>query len=180
MLGIYFGDRGDVVDFNIKNTQKLADTVNSIDNIENIQASNTVETSSINMKISPNAVIIKKCYYKKCDHLIKDVIDIPEELVNKTENDVREKYKGWKLEGYSPNEIVLYKEFSGICDEHYVVKDNNGVIGIFSEDENGVQEFVEDTDIETQYLPEEDQENLKVGMKVVGKVNLNNFLEDYE
>ena len=180
MLGIYFGNRGDVVDLNIKNTQKLADTINSIENTENIQVSNTVETSSINMNISPNAIIIKKSYYKKCDHMIKEVIDIPEELINKKESDVKEKYKSWKLEGYSPTEIVLYKEYTGMCDEHYVVKDNNGVIGIFSEDENGVQEFVEDTDIETKYLPEEDLNKLQAGIEVVGKTNLNNFLEDYE
>ena len=43
-----------------------------------------------------------------------------------------------------------------------------------------VEEWLEDTQIEVQYLPEEDAKDFEVGVKVVGKTNLNLFLEDYE
>ena len=35
----------------------------------NFNENNSIETSAIETKISPNAKIIKKEYYKKCDHL---------------------------------------------------------------------------------------------------------------
>ena len=177
---LYYNKRGEISDTNIISSEKLADTdskdVNDIEKTNNA----TIETSSVSMKISPNAIIIQKRYYKTCDHLIREIVDIPVDLVNKTEQDVKEKYSNWKLEGYSPTEIVLYKEFKGICDEHYVVKEHNGVIGIYTENEQGVQELQEDTDIVTQYLPDEDLDSLKIGVKVVGKTNLISFLEDYE
>ena len=59
--------------------KKLAET----NNVENIFENdiNTIETSSAENNISPNAIIIKKTYYKSCDHLIRKVEEIPEELV---------------------------------------------------------------------------------------------------
>lgn len=185
ILGITFGvylynNNKGISDTNIISTEKLADTDD--ENSNNIEKENndTVETSSVSMQVSPNAIIIQKRYYKACDHLIREVVDVTADLVNKTEQDVKEKYPDWKLEGYSPTEIVLYKEFKGMCEEHYVVKEHNGVIGIYTEDEQGVQKLQEDTDIVTQYLPDEDLNSLKVGVKVVGKTNLISFLEDYE
>ena len=153
IFGIYAYNNGSVVDTNIIETEKLAITNSRQD--DNIVLSNSaLETSSLNMNISPNAVIIKKTYYKNCDHLIKDVINIPDELVNKNEEDIIKEYSDWEVQGYSPKEIVLYKEIAGICDEHYVVKEHNGVIGIYIKNINGMQELQEDTEISTQYLPE--------------------------
>ena len=140
----------------------------------------SIPTSIVNTNISPNAIIIEKRYYKDCDHLIREVIDIPEELVNKTETEVKKRYSSWKLEGYSPTEIVFSKEFDGFCDEHYIVKENNGYISIYTEDKEGVQKLKENTEISTIYLPEQDLEKLSVGISIVGKMNLYSFLEDYE
>ncbi len=179
IFGIYAYNNGSVVDTNIIETEKLA-TTNSENDDNTLLFNLALETSSLNMNISPNAVIIKKTYYKNCDHLIKEVVNIPDELINKNEEDIIKEYSDWEVRGYSPQEIVLYKEVAGICDEHYVVKEHNGVIGIYIKNINGVQELQEDTEISTQYLPEADLENLKVGIEVVGKSNLNNLLEDYE
>ena len=74
----------------------------------------------------------------------------------------------------------MYKEFKGICNEHYIVKEHNGVLGVYIENNENVQEWQEDTEIEVQYLPEEDIEDFKLGVRIVGKINLITFLEDYE
>lgn len=179
ILGIFFWRNDDTSDTNMIDMQKLADKQNILEAKES-SGNEAIETSSLKTNISPNAIIIEKRYYKACDHLIREVIDVPESLVNKKEDDVKALYKEWKVEGYSPTEIVVYKEFKGLCNEHYVVKENNGVIGIFVQDENNVLEWQEDTEIVTKYLPDEDLENLKVGVKIVGKTNLSTFLEDYE
>ena len=179
VMAIYTYNRGSISDMNIVNTQKLAETENQ-ENSYNEMMNEVLETSSTNTNISPNAVVIQKRYYKGCDHLIRETVEIPEELINQDENSLKEYYSDWKVEQYSPTEIVIYKEFKGICNEHYVIKEHNGVLGIFVENDEKVQEWQEDTEIEVQYLPEEDIEEFKVGVRVVGKRNLITFLEDYE
>ncbi len=179
VFGIYAYNRGNVSDINIVNTQKLAETTNE-ENLYNEAENDIVETSSNTDKLSPNAIIIEKRYYKACDHLIRETIDVPEELINQGEEQVKEYYLDWTIEKCSPTEVVVYKEFKGICNQHYVVKEHDGVLGIYIEDAEKVQEWLEDTEIEVQYLPEDDIEEFKVGVRVVGKINLNTFLEDYE
>lgn len=178
LVGVFVFKQDNVSVPNMIEGEKLA----SINETENIDIANaTVETSSMeNEKISPNAIVIEKKYYKSCDHLLREVVDVSEDLVNKTEEAVKEKYPGWKIEGFSPTEIVVYKETSGICEEHYLVKEHDGVIGIYTLDEYGQENFKEDTEILTQYLPTEDLEELKVGVKLVGQTSLYNFLENYE
>ena len=165
---------------NVINTQKLADEDTKQENDIEENFNETVETISAQEKISPNAIVTEKRYYKKCDHLIREVLDIPEELINKTEDDLESYYSTWKVEEYSPDEITVYKEFNGICNEHYVIKQKGDILAVYTENEQGILTWEEDTEIETQYLPEEDIEEFKVGKKVVGKTNLYTFLEDYE
>ena len=154
VFGIYAYDRGRMSDTNMIDTQKLADVENNKQLNNETNANVAIETSSIDMKVSPNAIIIQKRYYKSCDHLIKEVVDVPEDLIN--------------------------KEFDGICNEHYVIKEHDGVIGIYTENNEGIQEWQEDTEISTKYLPDTDLEQFKIGTKIVGKNNLYSFLEDYE
>ena len=150
------------------------------DSIVNEDEINVVETANTEDNISPNAIIVKKVYYEACDHLTREVEDIPEELVNKTQSDIEEAFPGWTVEEYSPTEIVLYKTDKGNCGEHYFVQEHNGVIGIYTIDEYGVKTLKEDTEISTQYLPEADLENLKAGVEIIGHTKLIEFLEDYE
>ena len=89
-------------------------------------------------------------------------------------------YSDWKIEGYSPNEIVIYKEYDGICGDHYIVKEHNGVIGIYKLDSVGNEIFVEDTELQIQYLPEIDIIKLKEVISALGQAEVNSVLEDYE
>ena len=100
--------------------------------------------------------------------------------INKSEEDVERLYSDWKIEGYSPNEIVIYKEYDGICGDHYIVKEHNGVIGIYKLDSVGNEIFVEDTELQIQYLPEIDIIKLKEGITALGQAELNSVLEDFE
>lgn len=179
-LGIYAYNNGSVSDTNIINTEKLAEIEERERTTSELKENELVTTSVATIKMSPNANVIEKRYYKACDHLIREEKEIPIGLVNKEEETVRSYYSDWRVEKYTNNEIIIYREYEGICDEHYVVKDNNGVLGIYVENDENVQVWQKDTEIETQYLPEKDIEEFKIGVKVVGKTNLYNFLEDYE
>ena len=192
-LGISFAflsqARNNVEDTELLSEKELANTKNKTNTQQNMiegdsivheDEINAVETANTEDNISPNAIIVKKVYYEACDHLTREVEDIPEELVNKTQSDIEEAFPGWTVEEYSPTEIVLYKTDKGNCGEHYFVQDHNGVIGIYTTDEYGVKTLKEDTEIATQYLPEADLENLKAGVEIIGHTKLIEFLEDYE
>ena len=52
---------------------------------------------------------------------------------------------------------MLEKEYSGICGEHYVLKEENGNVTIYKVDENKNETFYKNTDIATEYLADEDK-----------------------
>lgn len=181
-LAIYSSNSNKTKGLDILSEKELAGentyNKNNVANEEN--EINALETSSKEENVSPNAIITKKIYYTACDHLKKESEEIPKELVNKTEQEIEKEFSGWKIEKFSPTEIVLYKEMSGNCGEHYFVQEHNGVIGIYSIDEYGVKTLKEDTEIMVQYLPEEDIQNLKAGVELIGYNKLTEFLQDYE
>lgn len=178
---IYWNNKNKTDRMDIVVEKELAENSNLQSEDDSINNTiNTVETSVQNNNISPNAIIIKKTYYQACDHLIRKNEDIPQELINKTEADVKKMFPDWELEDYSPTQIILYKTDTGNCGEHYFVQEHNGVIGIYTTDQYGVKTLKEETEIPTQYLPDEDIQNLKSGVEIIGYTKLIEFLEDYE
>ena len=141
---------------------------------------NSLETNSNEEKISPNCLLTLKRHYDKCGHTTKEYIDIQENLVNKTQEELEEKYPNWEVEKFSSGEIILYKEYTGMCDEHYILKEKDGKIVIYKIDENEQEKLYETTEIAIDYLTDEDKENIKNGIKVNGKEELNQLIEDFE
>lgn len=101
-------------------------------------------------------------------------------MVNKTQEEIEQMYKDFKVESFSPNEVVLYKNVDGKCGEHYTVKDENGKVVVYNTNEKGEEVLYEETSISTEYLTENDVENIKKGIEIYGKQNLNSFIEDFE
>ena len=65
-------------------------------------------------------------------------------------------------------------------DTHYLLKDVYGYIEVYYLDENNKEYLYKKTDISTDYLTEEDRDNLQVGIEVVEIEELNKMLEDFE
>lgn len=141
---------------------------------EMLQANSTEE------KISPNCFITMKKTYNKCGHTTSEYIAIPKELVNKTKEDLEEKYAGWTIEKFSDTQIVISKKEEGECGEHYIVKDKEGKVVIYKLLEDGTEKEYEVTDISTEYITDTDKINMKNGIKVNGKQELNQLIEDFE
>ena len=130
--------------------------------------------------MSPNCSITIRTFYKKCGHTTSEYDNIPEKLVNCTKEEIKNKYEGYKVEKFSSNEIILYIEKDGECGEHYIVRDKDGTVMIYRNIGNGEEEFVEETGISTDYLPETDKINMKNGIQVNGKQALNQLIENFE
>ena len=139
-----------------------------------------LQTNANEVKISPKASITFERVYKKCGHKTSQYSEVSEELVNKTQDELQEKYNDWIIESFSDTEIVLQKEEEGECGEHYIVKEKNGNVVIYEVQEDGTQKEYEVTDISTEYMTETDKMNLEKGIRVNGKQNLNQMIEDFE
>ena len=144
------------------------------------EINNVIATSVIEEKTSPNTIFTQKQYFIGCYHIQKETTEISEEDINLTQEQMQKQYPDWKIEKFSSNEVVLYKEKNGYCDEHYVIREHNGVLAIYTLDENGKETWKQDTEIVTMYLPEVDLSRIKEGIKVTGTTNLRSILEDYE
>lgn len=140
----------------------------------------TIQTTTEEEKISPNATLILKKHYQECGHTIKEYAEIPEDFVNLTEEQLQKEYPEWKIESFGRQEIILIKEEEGVCNEHYLLKERDGVIVVYKLNKKGEKTLIEITGISTQYLTENDKMKIKDGIKVYGKEELNSTLEDYE
>ena len=176
---IYKGNLKEKTNNEEYNLGVLENSKNNIQNDEKLK-NEIVETNASDEKISPNATLVIKKYYKDCGHTTKDYSEIPEEMVNMSEDDLAKKLQGWEIKGFSSNEIVIYKEIDGICDEHYILRNKDGNIAIFRIDSNDKEVLSQMTEISTEYLTENDLAKLEQGIKAVGKEELNSILEDYE
>lgn len=159
----------------ISNTQQNKKIENLIDN--NVEIVTTVSEEE---KTSPNCIFIFKTHYDECSHIKVEKQQIPEEMVNKTREELEELYKTWTVVTFRNSEVLFYKEKEGNCGEHYLLKELDGVIAIYTVEDNEEQKLKEKTEIVTSYLPEEDLTKLKEGIRVNGKEKLNQVLEDYE
>lgn len=139
-----------------------------------------VKTNSEQEKTSPNCAITLKVYHEACQHLIETRQTIEEADVNMTEEELKERFSDWEVQKFTTAEIVLYKEVAEFCNEHYLLKDEDGYITIYKLDENDNAEFFDTTEISTDYLPAEDLEQIKNGIKVYTEKELNKTLEDFE
>ncbi len=164
----------------VEDISEKENTVNEVENVINNTETNFIETNSSEERISPNAFITFKQTYKECGHTTSEFVEVPQEFVNLSEEELKEKYTDWTVEKFSDTDIVLSKEVEGSCDEHYVVRDVDGTVIVYKILENGSEEEYMVTDIATEYLTDTDKIEIEEGIKINGKQNLNQLLEDYE
>ena len=144
------------------------------------QAKLDIETNSSEEKISPNCLIILKRYYNECQHTINEYIDIPQNLVNGTQEDLEKEYPNWEIQKYSSTEIILYREFDSNCGQHFILRNDNGKITVYKINEEMQEEVYEKTEISVEYLTEADKVEIQNGIRVNGIEELNQVIEDFE
>ncbi len=149
-------------------------------NDEYLNEVDTIQTITEEEKISPNAVLVLKKQYIECGHTIKEYSQIPEDLVNLNKEQLIKEYPDWEIDNFSSLEVDLLKQVEGVCNEHYILRDNEGIITVYKINNDGQEVLFEDTGISTEYLTINDRMKIEEGIKVYGKEELNSVLEDYE
>lgn len=164
--------------------QEDALTVTNTVNIDNVKGEtrNTVimQTATIEEKVLPTTKLFLEKNYQDCKHTVRREVELPVEMVNSTKKELIENYGDWIVKEFSRDEITLYKLVDGLCDEHFMITAENGVVVIYRLDEEYNKSLYEKTDIYTEYLPEEEVERLKDGIFVYTISNLNSELENME
>lgn len=175
---IYNGEDEEQAKVSIKNIEE--NTTNTLNNSINSDNQNVIETNVKEVRISPNAFITFKETYEGCGHTKVDFVEVPEDFVNLSKEELKDKYSDWNIEKFTDTDIIISKDFKGSCDEHFIVKDVDGIVTAFKIKEDGTEEEYEITDIATEYLTDTDKIEMKNGIRVNGKQNLNQLIEDYE
>ena len=154
---------------------------NSYNNLINNTNTLKIETNAYEEKISINTEVMEETYYRECDHLLKYTKKDIKGLINMTKEQLAKKYPEWEVKEFSKEKVILYKEEAGYCEEHFLVKDVDGFVTVYAMDnQEKIKELVNVTEIETKYLTETDQKNLKEGIRVYTGQKLNKLIEDFE
>ena len=168
-------------------TSKIADNNNYIsEKIEDecteeyVEEQNTTAVTSVEERVSANAILILKKYYIQCDHTINEYVELPKELVNMTKDEVQKHYPDWEVIGFEKGKVILYKEFDEVCGEHFKLRVENGKVVVYIVDTDGKESLYEKTNISSEYLTETDLINMQDGLEIYGKEELNQIIEDFE
>lgn len=174
-----FNNKNTVVEEN-QNSTYISDFIEDECTDEYISMQNTKTASSAQEKVSANALLILKKYFKTCEHTVNEYVELPKELVNMTKEDVQSKYPEWEVIGFESGKITLYKEFDDECGEHFKLKIEDGKVIIYKVNKNGTESLYEKTNISSEYLTETDLINMQDGLEIYGLEELNKIIEDFE
>ncbi len=139
-----------------------------------------IKANSQEETLSPNCSLTMETHYLKCGHTTSKYSDLPSALVNLTKEELQKQYPECEIKSFASNEVILYQEKEGECNEHYLVKNKDGMVAIYQILEDGSQIEQEITGVSIEYLPETDKINMQNGIRVNGKQNLNQLIEDFE
>ena len=162
-----------------KEANKLAEEIRNTEEYIKLQNTTTV-SSTQEEKLSANAILILKKYFINCDHTINEYVELPQELVNMTKDEVQAQYPEWEVIGFEANKLTLYKEFEDECGEHFILRIEDGKVIIYLLNKDGTESLYEKTDISSEYLTETDLLEIEQGLEVFGKEELNKIIEDFE
>ena len=154
--------------------------------IQNVQSEKKQEITPVRMeafsteeRISPYARMMIEKKYTKCGHTTVSIIDVPKELVNLSEEELKEKYSGWTIKDFSPREFTLFRLIDANCEDHFVLKEKDGYLAVYSNLTEEVQNLVKKTEILVEDLREEVKHDLEQGIEVYGEKNVEDRIEEF-
>lgn len=116
------------------------------------------------IKLNAGAKLRYITYYVGCGHKIieEDIID--ETYVGLSKTEIQQKEVDWVIDSFTPNEVILKREESGICGNHYYIGIQNGYVALFQGVPGMQSTLVEQTDIMADILREDDRLILEKGL----------------
>lgn len=182
-IGTYLGIEKEI-NTRINNEKEIVPVQDIV--IRNVQGQNSgseksevVETVVEETKLSPYAKMVIEKKFTKCGHTSVEIQDLPIELVNMTESDIKNKYTDWEIRSFSSNEVSLFREIEANCNDHFVLKSKEGFLAVYNKVTDDVLNLKEVMDIDISHLPSEDLLELENGINVYGEDALSMLIEDF-
>lgn len=179
-LYILFFSKGEISDEITEENTYISKIIEDECTEEYVKARKLTTVSATEEKLASNAILILKKYYQKCEHTINEYVELPQELVNMTEEEVQAQYLDWKVIGFEKGKLTLYKEFDDVCQEHFKLRLEEGNVVVYIVNSDGTESLFERTGISSEYLTETDLINMQDGLEIYGKEELNQIIEDFE
>lgn len=128
--------------------------------------------------IRPGAKLIIEKRFSVCGHVSRKQTNVPNDMINLTEQQLKSAYKNWSIKSFSPEEIILYQEVNTKCSNHFILKEKDGLVAVYYQTPvNGIS-LKEVTPILVENLRAQDKERLKTGIKIESQQELAQVLED--
>lgn len=122
-------------------------------NFINVEKNEKIAVNTSEEKISVNTIIKKVTYYSNCNHNIELIIKDKKKYINMTKEMLQKEFPDWEIKEFNRDNVILYKEEDDFCNEHFLVKDEDGYVTIYTIDNNeNILELLDKTDISTKYL----------------------------
>ena len=179
-LYILFFSKGEISDEITEENTYISKIIEDECTEEYVKARKLTTVSATEEKLASNAILILKKYYQKCEHTINEYVELPQELVNMTEEEVQAQYSEWEVIGFEKGKLTLYKEFDDVCQEHFKLRLEEGNVVVYIVNSDGTEGVYEKTGISSEYLTETDLINMQDGLEIYGKEELNQIIEDFE
>lgn len=140
-----------------------------------------VETINKEYKIGINTDFKIVTEYTLCGHQIINNVEITRDMINLSYDDIITRYSGYEIVEFDSDIVILKRIVDEYCGEHYLVKENEGKIGVYIILDNDKLELMQTLDVSIDSLRQNDRYMFKnTGVTVNGKENLYQFLEDFD
>ena len=180
LVGYFFGKYYPLMIGNAKQSTTVIDNASGKTKTVGTSDEIVLSTASLEEKLLPTANLILEKRYQDCKHTVVTESELPVEMANLTEDEIKQRYPAWIVKDFSKDSVTLYKLEDGLCGEHFVINEEDGNVVVYRLDEDYNKTLYEKTDIYTEYLPQEDVLRLKEGIYVYSTANLNSELENLE
>jgi len=147
------------------------------------KTSNISEIVNINtqkeLKVNKDTLLITRIFYKKCGHIVEETNYIDEGLIGCNKEDIENFYKGWTLEHFGDDYIIISRIFDALCPNHFIIsiKDNKVAV-LYSQPVDGnLTKLI--TPIDIYSLNNNQIEDLKKGIIVDTFEDALKIIEDF-
>lgn len=149
-------------------------------NNEILEANTNVNSSSVvELRVTPQMNFIFRTHYEKDDNTIEERRRPGSYDVNLTINELKKIYCEWNILNSNENEIVFYKSVLSEAPNYYVIGEKDGFMAVYYEHPELGLRLREVTEREIASFELQEQDKLRIGIKVYGEENLIKLLEDY-
>lgn len=137
-----------------------------------------IEVSSNNHTVKDNTILVYE-YLDTENNYIKVLEDLPPYyLIGLERGEVEKIFSDWSLVSFSSDKIILQKCIED--EQTYFLSSYNGKIAIFSKDDRNEENLIEVLNKPIVSLPYEEQEKIAKGIYINSKLELINYIQDYE